>query len=159
MFYSSVSVTGLERLIAELEKFKPSEICVPKSEHTFFQELEYFKNREFTVLKNQIETSEKDSFQVLSKYLNEYIRETYRDNKLVLREPKILSSGKFLEMDRETIRNLELVENEKKRTTLFILYSIFAILQKEKDCSNKGYYFRNVILLFFILVGKNKIFF
>ncbi|EMO24592.1 MutS domain II protein [Leptospira interrogans serovar Bataviae str. HAI135] len=43
VFYSSVSVTGLERLVAELEKFKPSEICVPKSEHSFFQELEYFK--------------------------------------------------------------------------------------------------------------------
>ncbi|EJO70784.1 DNA mismatch repair protein MutS [Leptospira kirschneri serovar Grippotyphosa str. RM52] len=123
VFYSSVSITSLERLVAELEKFKPSEICVPKSEHSFFQELEYFKNRAFTVLKDQIETSEKDSFQILSKYLNEYIRETYRNNKLVLREPKILSSGKFLEMDRETIRNLELVENEKEKNNT--LYSIF----------------------------------
>ncbi|EMJ95977.1 DNA mismatch repair protein MutS [Leptospira alstonii] len=123
VFYSSASITGLERLIAELEKFRPSEICVPKSEISFFKDLEYFKNREFTVLKDRQETSDKDPFQILSQYLNEYIRETYRDNKLVLREPRILSSGKFLEMDRETILNLELVENEKEKN--HTLYSIF----------------------------------
>ncbi|WP_061248360.1 DNA mismatch repair protein MutS [Leptospira alstonii] len=123
VFYSSASITGLERLIAELEKFRPSEICVPKLEISFFKDLEYFKNREFTVLKDRQETSDKDPFQILSQYLNEYIRETYRDNKLVLREPRILSSGKFLEMDRETILNLELVENEKEKN--HTLYSIF----------------------------------
>ncbi|TGK13393.1 DNA mismatch repair protein MutS [Leptospira stimsonii] len=123
LFYSSASITGLERLIAELEKFRPSEICVPKSEVSFFKELEYFKNREFTLLPDQPEVTEKDPFHILSLYLNEYIRETYRDNKLVLREPRILSSGKFLEMDRETILNLELVENEKEKN--HTLYSIF----------------------------------
>ncbi|AVV80268.1 DNA mismatch repair protein MutS [Leptospira santarosai] len=123
LFYSSASVTGLEKLVAELEKFRPSEICVPQSERSFFQEFEYFKDKEFTILKDQPETSEKDPFQILSRYLNEYIRETHRDNKLVLREPRILSSGKFLEMDRETILNLELVENDKEKN--HTLYSIF----------------------------------
>ncbi|MGQ2872706.1 DNA mismatch repair protein MutS, partial [Leptospira santarosai] len=123
LFYSSASVTGLEKLVAELEKFRPSEICVPQSERSFFQEFEYFKDKEFTILKDQSETSEKDPFQILSRYLNEYIRETHRDNKLVLREPRILSSGKFLEMDRETILNLELVENDKEKN--HTLYSIF----------------------------------
>ncbi|EQA63071.1 DNA mismatch repair protein MutS [Leptospira alexanderi] len=123
LFYSSASITGLEKLVAELEKFRPSEICVPQSELSFFQELEYFKGREFTVLKDQPEASEKDQFQILSRYLDGYIRETYRDNKLVLREPRILSSGKFLEMDRETILNLELVENDKEKN--HTLYSIF----------------------------------
>ncbi|WP_078125414.1 DNA mismatch repair protein MutS [Leptospira alexanderi] len=123
LFYSSASITGLEKLVAELEKFRPSEICVPQSELSFFQELEYFKGREFTVLKDQPEASEKDQFQILSRYLDGYIQETYRDNKLVLREPRILSSGKFLEMDRETILNLELVENDKEKN--HTLYSIF----------------------------------
>ncbi|EMO24606.1 hypothetical protein LEP1GSC170_1659 [Leptospira interrogans serovar Bataviae str. HAI135] len=70
-----------------------------------------------------------------------------------------MSSGKFLEMDRETIRNLELVENEKEKNNT--LYSIFNFCNtaKGKDYSNKEYYFQNVIQLFFILVGKNKMFF
>ncbi|EMY77645.1 DNA mismatch repair protein MutS [Leptospira weilii serovar Ranarum str. ICFT] len=130
VFHSSASITGLERLITELEKFKPSEICVPKSEISFFKDLEYFKNREFTALKDQKETSDKDPFRILSQYLNEYIRETYRDNRLVLREPRILSSGKFLEMDRETILNLELVENEKEKN--HTLYSIFNFCNTSK---------------------------
>ncbi|XDD51818.1 DNA mismatch repair protein MutS [Leptospira sp. WS92.C1] len=122
LFYSSASVTGLEKLIAELEKFRPSEICVPKSDVAFFQDFEYFKNREFTLIPDQTEIDGKDPFHILSLYLNEYIRETYRDNRLILREPRILSSGKFLEMDRETILNLELVENEKEKN--HTLYSI-----------------------------------
>ncbi|TGK35174.1 DNA mismatch repair protein MutS [Leptospira gomenensis] len=122
LFYSSASVAGLEKLTAELEKFRPSEICVPKSDLSFFQTLEYFKNREFTVLPDQTRAEDKDPFFSLSYYLNEYIRETYRGNRLVLREPRILTSGNFLEMDRETILNLELVENEKEKN--HTLYSV-----------------------------------
>ncbi|PKA02756.1 DNA mismatch repair protein MutS, partial [Leptospira ellisii] len=132
LFYSSASITGLEKLIAELEKFRPSEICVPKSDLSFFKTLEYFKNREFTVLPDRTETEAKDPFFSLSYYLEEYIRETYRDNSLVLREPRILTSGKFLEMDRETILNLELVENDKEKN--HTLYSVlnFCVTAKGK---------------------------
>lgn len=132
LFYSSASITGLEKLIAELEKFRPSEICVPKSDLSFFKTLEYFKNREFTVLPDRTETEAKDPFFSLSYYLEEYIRETYRDNRLVLREPRILTSGKFLEMDRETILNLELVENDKEKN--HTLYSVlnFCVTAKGK---------------------------
>ncbi|TGK04102.1 DNA mismatch repair protein MutS [Leptospira langatensis] len=119
----AVPISKTEVLESELVKFRPSEICVFSKDLEKIRSWQNFGERPLTVLDEaKLNTDQaKDPFQIVTKCLEYYIRENYRDGTLTLREPRILQTGSYLEMDRETILNLELIENEKddKGHTLF----------------------------------------
>ncbi|TGM11295.1 DNA mismatch repair protein MutS [Leptospira selangorensis] len=123
VLHFAVPISRTHVLESEFVKFKPSEICVFSQDLERIRTWQNFGERELTVLDATKIGSENsnDPFQTVTRTLEYYIRENYRDGTLTLREPRILQTGSYLEMDRETILNLELIENEKedKGHTLF----------------------------------------
>ncbi|EQA43728.1 DNA mismatch repair protein MutS [Leptospira broomii serovar Hurstbridge str. 5399] len=118
----TVPISNPNALIAELEKFHPSETCILEKDLERIRSWEGFSDADFTLLPQSAEggAEAKDPFSSVRNCLEYYIRENYRDGSLTLREAKVLRTGSFLEMDRETVINLELIENEKEKNhTLF----------------------------------------
>ncbi|EPG66549.1 DNA mismatch repair protein MutS [Leptospira wolffii] len=123
VLHFAVPLSKTQVLESELIKFRPSEICIFSKDLEKVRSWPNFEERPLTVLEESklgIDSS-KDPFLIVTKGLEYYIRENYRDGSLTLREPRILQTGSYLEMDRETVLNLELIENEKetKGHTLF----------------------------------------
>ncbi|PJZ68593.1 DNA mismatch repair protein MutS [Leptospira perolatii] len=130
----TIPISSKEALVSELEKFKPSEICVlPKDLEKWGQFPDSILSKMTALsLEAEKQADGKEPFLAVRSCLESYIRTNYKDDSLQLREAKILRTGSYLEMDRETVINLELVENEKDDVSKPTLFSVLNFCKTSK---------------------------
>jgi len=138
LLYFSYPDDDLENLRANLIKFSPREILLPKEQkekwnHYFPRGSLPFHPLVTELAESDLKVSDrkegfreillnpkKYEFTVLEHMLDCYLRNNFRENRFSFKEPIILKDIEYLVLDEESVTNLELVENDKNKDhTLF----------------------------------------
>ena len=122
VFHISFSKSDTENIKSLFLKFQPSEICVPDHQKTEILKFINFRECYHNAIHFTID-SEKKPFELLESFLEFYLNSNYKNITHHLKKPIFLNQKMYMEMDSETISNLELVENPKENK-----YTLFQVL-------------------------------
>lgn len=139
LMYFSYNIDGMDSLRANLAKFNPKEIVIPREQkerwdHFFpegslpFRPLvtlindsnEQLINDNLKPTTDEAYSSKAGEYEILEHILDCYLQYNYRENVFAFKTPEVIDEENYLVLDEESVSNLELVENEKNKDhTLF----------------------------------------
>lgn len=142
-----------------LNKFNPTEVLLFKENAISYDNLEIESTATITLLdSNQISLPVGVESEILKNILNSFMRDTIKDSSINLSEPKTLSKDEFLELDSNTIKNLELVDNQNINVKN---HTLFSVLNKCTTGNGKRYLKKRILFPYRditkILDTRNKI--
>jgi len=122
----SCEITKLKSYVC---KFSPKEVVFLESQKDKWTILFPNEKTMVSALKNPILEKEilsnKNDFALIEEILKAYLADNYREVSFSFNKPKILDETQVLEMDEETVRNLNLVEGQNEKE-----HSLFSVLNK-----------------------------
>ena len=126
-----------------LNKFLPSELLLFKEHAISMENLELELNLTLTLLDSTIIPLPKNSNpDDLKNIFNLFLHNSLKDNSIQLSDPSIISNNEFMELDSNTIKNLELIENQNIQEKG---HSLFSILNKCKTGGGKRLLKKNIL--------------
>lgn len=131
LYYFSFTREAKEDLFATIRKFEPKEIMLLKEEE------EYWKNFHFeeicvnTILEkkeiNLTKTDKDFKFSKLEILIQHIIDRNFKKSSFVFKNPVIMDDNDYMELDEDTVRNLDLIENQNESSKH---HSLFTVLNK-----------------------------
>ncbi len=145
-YYSMYHKSEKININSLLKKFSPSELLVFKEQAISFENLELDFNPTLTLLDSTIIKLPQDSSrEEMKRIIDSFLANSLRENSINLSLPIILDKDNFMELDTNTLKNLELIENqninEKEHT-------LFSILNKCKTGGGKRLLKKNILFPF-----------
>lgn len=149
LMYFSYEKDDLDGLRANLSKFTPKEIVVPNKQkdrwdHNFpegslqFQPLITTLNESDILTKD--ETKPSSEYAVLEHILDCYLKYNYRENSFAFKTPEIIEEKEYLILDEDSVRNLELVDNDRNKE-----HSLFGVLNFCRTAVGKRTLRKNIL--------------
>lgn len=125
LFYFCLSRQQNEKIITTINKFQPREVVIFSES---VQELKLlFPDPEFllsTILKQDVEFSSQGKFSILQDTIQYILNENFKTHSIEFKSPTIMDEAEFLEIDEQSARNLDLLENQITRDKQFTLFSV-----------------------------------
>jgi DNA mismatch repair protein MutS len=131
LYYFSFAREAREDLFATIRKFEPKEIMLLREEE------EYWKNFHFedicvnTILNKQEidfgkaeKTAKFSNLEVLIQFI---IDRNFKKSSFVFKNPVIMDDSDYMELDEDTVQNLDLIENQNQASKH---HSLFTVLNK-----------------------------
>ncbi|MEM7181677.1 MAG: DNA mismatch repair protein MutS [Spirochaetota bacterium] len=129
LYYFSYPETELGKIISTIEKFKPREIAVFAEEANTLLQLLIENDSLITKIPKSAlgKPEEQEKFAYLKQTIEYIINENFKNHSFEFKEPIIMDESEFLQIDEQSTRNLDLLENQTTRDKQFTL---FAVLNK-----------------------------
>ena len=131
LYYFSFKREAREDLFATIRKFEPKEIMLLKEEE------EYWKNFRFEEIcvNTILEKSEIDFTQInkefkfskLEIFIQFIVDRNFKKSSFVFKNPIIMDDSDYMELDEDTVQNLDLIENQNASSKH---HSLFTVLNK-----------------------------
>jgi len=138
--YDKVDKINIQSL---MNKFLPSELLLFKEHAISMENLELELNLTLTLLDStSIPLPKNSNPDDLKNIFNLFLRNSLKDNSIQLSNPSILSNTEYMELDSNTIKNLELIENQNIQEKG---HSLFSILNKCKTGGGKRLLKKNIL--------------
>jgi DNA mismatch repair protein MutS len=128
LLYFSYDHSQLELCRANLFKFQPREILLLESQKEKWNQSFPLIQQSFQPLISTLPDWNPDSttgpndfeFRSIKELLDRYLNLNYRETQFLFKDPEIMPESQYLTFDQESVRNLEIIENEKNKAhTLF----------------------------------------
>ncbi len=117
------------------EKFSPSEILVFKEQAILWDNLEVrFKAKLSLLNSEQIQIPKTEQFPEMKRVIDEFLSRNFKENSFYFPNPVFLQENKFMSLDSNTIKSLNLLENENPTEKE---HTLFQVLNKLKTSSGK----------------------
>ncbi len=143
LFY--IEVDSIHKIFTYLKKFSPKEILLNKNEEFYYTSLELDKYAILTILENLEFKKSNSKFKKLEKMIESYIEKNFQSKEFFFKEPKILEESEFLEIDEDSIKNLDLIENQNSNSKN---HSLFTVLNFCRTSSGKRYLKNRILFPF-----------
>lgn len=146
-----IEIDSTNKIFTYLKKFSPKEILLIKEEEFYYSTLELEKYAVLTKLENLDFKKTDFKFNKLQKMIETYIEKNFQSKEFFFKNPIILEETEFLEIDEDSIKNLDLIENQNSNSKQ---HSLFNVLNFCRTSSGKRH-LKNRIL--FPFKNKNSI--
>ena len=134
------------------EKFSPSEILVFKEQAILWDNLEVRSKAKLSLLNSeQIQLPKTEQFLEMKRVIDEFLSRNFKENSFYFPNPVFLQENKFMSLDSNTIKSLNLLENENPREKE---HTLFQVLNKLKTSSGKRLLRKKIL---FPLLEESKI--
>jgi len=112
-YYSTYHKSEKININSLLKKFSPSELLVFKEQAISFENLELDFNPTLTLLDSTlIKLPQDSSREEMKRIIDSFLANSLRENSINLSLPILLDKNNFMELDTNTLKNLELIENQ-----------------------------------------------
>jgi DNA mismatch repair protein MutS len=138
--YDKIDKINIQSL---MNKFLPSELLLFKEHAISMENLELELNLTLTLLDStSIPLPKNSNPDDLKNIFNLFLNNSLKDNSIQLSNPSIISNTEYMELDSNTIKNLELIENQNIQEKG---HSLFSILNKCKTGGGKRLLKKNIL--------------
>ncbi len=145
-YYSVFEKNDKINIQSFLNKFNSSEVIFFKEHAISIDNLELDLNCTITLLDSTVIFMPKDNkIDDLKQIFNNFLKHSLKGNSIKLSNPSILSKKEFMELDSNTIRNLELIENQSTQEKG---HTLFSVLNKCKTSGGKRLLKKNILFPF-----------
>jgi DNA mismatch repair protein MutS len=128
LYYTSFTTDQLDKIKNTFSKFSPSEIVILASHQATFSTLLENTDSLVTVYKDEnlqeIVDSSVDPYTKLKQFLQFVLTENFKHHNFDFYSPVILDESEYLQIDEQSARNLDLIENQTTRDRQFTLFSV-----------------------------------
>ncbi|HMV42055.1 MAG TPA: DNA mismatch repair protein MutS [Leptospiraceae bacterium] len=132
LYYFSFNREDTDSLFATIRKFDPKEIMLISEEESYWSNYHFDEICVTTILsKLEIDFSQIDktvkfsSLEILIRYIVE--RNFKKNGAFAFKNPVIMDDSEYMELDEDTVRNLDLIENQNDASKH---HSLFSVLNK-----------------------------
>jgi DNA mismatch repair protein MutS len=152
LFFLEVNFDDKEKIFTNLKKFAPREIILVKEEEFYWAGLELESFGLLTIInRSEFQYEETIKFSKLRSILQFVVVKNFQSDRFSFKDAKILEESEYLEIDEDTVRNLDLIENQNSNSKN---HSLFTVLNFCKTSSGKRFLKTRIL---FPYINENSI--